>query len=198
MGKPRRKYGESKEDYIKRAALEMYSEGYHISEIAPKLNTTQFKVYNAVMVSSSRTTTEEEREEMIYLRSKGMPYRDIAAIVGRSESCVRLRVKTPAKFNSRGGHHMSDKDLNKMKEWYSEGKTITWIAKKLGVNRDNVIHRIRKSDLYEPNKSKITPLTIAEKRKIDLMKSKRMMLDEMVEETGRDHNLIIKYINRGK
>jgi hypothetical protein len=24
------------------------------------------------------------------------------------------------------------------------------------------------------------------------------MLDEMVEETGRDHNLIIKYINRGK
>lgn len=196
MGKPRKKRGESKEAYIRRAAAEMYAEGYHISEIAPKLNTTQFKIYNTLMIGSCRITTDEERAVMMELRASGKTYREIASMVGRSASCVRDRIDRPAKFNNRiGDHHLSDRDIDRMKDWYLAGKTITWIANKLGVSRASVIYRVKNAGIYEKNKSKITPLTTVEKCKIITMKSKGKHCEEIAKEIGRDVNSVLKYMS---
>lgn len=195
MGKPRKKRGESKEAYIKRASTEMYAEGYHISEIAPKLGTTQFVVYNILMSGSNRITTDDERAVMLELRASGKSYRTIAAMVGRSASCVRARIDRPAKFNNRtGDHYLSDRDINRMKDWYLNGKTITWIANKLHVSRSSVVYRIKNTGIYEPNKSKITPLTMIEKCRITTMKAKNMSDLSIAKEIGRDPNMVTKYI----
>lgn len=195
MGRLRRKYGEPKEDYINRAIFEMYSQGYHISEIATKLNMTQFAVYNTLMIGSSKITTEEEREVMLELRGNGKTYRQIAAIVGRSASCVHDRINRPAKFNNRiGDHYLSDKNLKRMKEWYQAGKTITWIAKKLGVPRSSIIYRVKNAGIYERNKSNNTPISVLEGCKITTLLIKNMDVVDIANEIGRSPAMVARYI----
>lgn len=191
--KVKKKPKEAQFDYINRAANELKNKGNHIDEIAAKLGVDQLTIYNAIVPKNSKITTEAERNYMILLREQGKSYNEIAEMIGRSKSCVRDRVASPAKFNGRHGQSISDRDLLKIIKWYRAGKTASWIAKQVGVSRHAVIYRLKKAGVYQKNGYKV-PLTALEKAKIKNMHYRKVNNFSISAEIGRDTNTVSRYI----
>ena len=194
MIKPRKKYGESEDDFIVRASKAYYSNGYHITEIASKLNCKVIDVYSAVIGGKFRPTTEEERDVMILMYNQGMNYTEIAKKMNRSRTCVMSRIKKPASCNVESGYDLSDKDIIKMKEWYKSGKTVRWIAKQFDVPERSITYRLKKSGDYKKEFSRTVPLTSKEKITIKKLYKQGKTVKEIADITGRHHNLIASHI----
>ena len=148
MIKPKRLKNESIEEYNERASKLYYNNGYHIAEIAKKLKLNNVDVYNHVVHNGYRITTESERQEMIALYNDGASYSEIARIFNRSRSCVRERIKAPAKTSGKTGTTLNDRQLKKMKDLYESGMTVEAIAEKLKVSLYTVKYRLNHIDTY--------------------------------------------------
>lgn len=141
MNKPRRKKNETEETYIKRACEEYHLHGYHIDEIAKRLNISMIEVYNHVS-KGNKITTEDERNEMIHMRSIGCSYAEISRVTGRSRSCIKARIAAPAKIGCHSKRMLTDKQLKQMKEMAHDGVYIGTIAEILGESRGSISHRL--------------------------------------------------------
>ena len=110
MVKPRKRRGETREDFIERASQEYYADGYHLTEIASKLKCDIFEVYTATIKGKYRTVTPDERDLMINMRRQGYSYSEIAKQLGRSRACVQTRIDAAPKCHVENGYDLSDKD----------------------------------------------------------------------------------------
>ena len=140
MNKPRKKKLETEDQYNERASKLYYSHGYHLNEIADRLNISMVEVYNYVC-NGHKITTESERLEMINMRNIGMSYSEIARIFGKSRSCIRERIASPAKINCKS-IMLTDKQLKKMRDMAIDGAYLSTIAEELGVGINSVRHRL--------------------------------------------------------
>ena len=123
-----------------------YSDGYHIKEIANKLDIDIIEVYNHI--TGSNFTTTEEREEMIRLYDAGVSYRDIAEKFGKSITCVKERIKSPAKIICGNDDEiLSDKQIKKMKKMAIKGYSAEDIAKEIGISENSVLYRMSHTDI---------------------------------------------------
>lgn len=187
---------ETKEQFIERATNLYYSDGYHLSEIADKLKCSKLTVYGIISKNGNKMiTTEEERELMIALRDQDFSYRAIGKILHKSHTCVRRRIMQPAKHHITESYDykLSDKQLNHLKEWYKEGKTMAWIARQLNISNKSVKYRLVKANIYDPNLS--VPLTIKEKLTIKTMRATGKTISEIAITCGRKYSTIAKYLN---
>ena len=196
MVEPRRKYRESKEDFIKRASQIYYSNGYHLTEIASKLKCDILDVYTATIKGKYRTVTSDERDLMISMYCQGYSYSKIAKELGRSRACVQTRIKTAPKCYVESGYTLSDKDLEKMKKWYDEGKTMKWIANQLKISEGSIRHRLIKAGIHEKDHSLKIPLSNKDKIIIKKMYKMGKTIKEIADNIGRHHNMISKYITK--
>lgn len=195
MIKPRKKYKESMEDFIKRASIEYYSDGYHIAEIAFKLKCDIIDIYSIITNDCKyKITTSEERDLMISMHNQGYSYSEIAKKTGRSRQCVTSRIKCPPKCYIEHGYNLTDKEIEKMKKWYLEGKTLVWIAKQLKCSSASVKRRLNKTGTYKPNYSYSVPLSNKDKIIIKKMHKNGHTINEIANEIGRHSNLISKFI----
>lgn len=141
MNKPRQRKNETEEAYIKRACEEYHLHGYHIDEIAKRLDISMIEVYNHVS-KGNKITTEDERNEMIHMKSIGCSYAEISRVTGKSRSCIKARIASPAKVGCRTKHMLTDKQLKQMKEMGHDGVYIETIAEALGESRSNISRRL--------------------------------------------------------
>lgn len=123
-----------------------YSDGYHIKEIANKLDIDIIEVYNHI--TGSNFTTTEEREEMIRLYNAGVSYKDIAEKFGKSVTCVKERIKSPTKIICGNDDEiLSDKQIKKMKKMAIKGYSAEDIAKEIGISENSVLYRMSHTDI---------------------------------------------------
>ncbi len=198
--KPTKRFNESIENYVKRASKILNKLGYSIKEISCIINANDIDVYNALQTDPNRMiTTEAERQEMLQLRSEGLSYRQIADRVNKSYGVVYNRIHSPAIYI--GDINMDDKlltkkEINSIKKWYESGKTMGWIARKIGVPDNNIKKRLVAMGIYDKDNSekKEDKLTTTERKQIvDLYESGASIL-EIVKEVGRSQNTIRKYL----
>ena len=144
--KPRKKKNETVEDYNKRVIKELYNDGYHIKEIAKKLNIDEIEVYNHA-TNGRKITTNAEREEMIKLFNQGYSYCAIAKKLNKSRSCVKTRIESKAKFNCGKYDDITYKQLKKMKTMAKNGASMEKISEEVGIKLSSVIYRLSHSDI---------------------------------------------------
>lgn len=199
MNRPRRKPGESTDDYVKRASVILHNNGYHFSEIAKKLKVDKLTVYNIlVRTQRCRITTEEERAIMIELRGRGYSYRKIAEEVGRSATCVRERINKPAKFyDGYPESVLTDKQIDQMKQWYSEGKTIKYIADQFCVHRSCILYRLKSAGLYDASR-KPSKVSTNEKYGYYKMHKKGKTNVEIAKHYGRNDSTVSRHLKQFK
>lgn len=196
MSRPRRNCGESQEDYIRRASLALYNDGYYINEIAEKLKTDTLTVYNNLVIGSKRITNEDERAVMIELRGKGLSYRKIAAEVGRSATCVRERINAPAKYrHDLSEYHLTDRQLKNLKKWYLEGKSLKWIAEKLNIGVHSVKYRLIRAGIFEKERNP-KRITTKEMYKFNTLRKKGYTIEKIAKECNRSVYSVRKYLNK--
>lgn len=195
MVKPRKRYGETAEDFIKRASQEYYSNGYHINEIAFKLKCDIIDVYTAVTSDyKCRITTPEERDLMISMYNHGYSYSKIAKELGRSRQCVTSRIASAPQCHVEHGYNLTDREIEKMKKWYLEGKTSVWIARQLKCSEASIRRRLNKIGIYKFNYGYSIPLSNKDKNIIKKMYKNGCTVGEIADKTGRQPNLIYKFI----
>lgn len=147
------------------------------------------------MVNNDYITDEKQRAKMTNLRNEGYTYNGIATKLKCSRACVRERINKAAKIHvGTGEYSISDNNLKKLKKWYLEGKTFTWISKQLGIPVRSIRWRIQKCGLYKKDYSKNIPLTPKEKRKITSMRKKGYSIGSIAVECGRHYCTISKYL----
>ena len=199
MNRPRRKAGESIDDYVKRASVILHSNGYHFSEIAKKLKVDKLTVYNILVHSPRcRITTEDERAIMIELRGRGYSYRKIAEEVGRSATCVRERINSPAKFyDGYPESVLTDQQIDQMKKWYAEGKTIKFIADQFGIHRSCILYRLKSAGLFDPSR---TPAKVSTNEKYGYYKmhKKGKTNVEIAKHYGRNDSTVSRHLKQFK
>lgn len=177
-----RKKNESVEDYNRAISKLYYGDGYHIKEIAEKLQIDEVNVYNYVS-AGHKITTNEDREEMIYLHNMGYSYRAIAEMFGKSISCVKTRIAEPAKFSCQKSEKVTDNQLELMKDMAVNGYTLEDISKVTGIKLSSVRCRLAHTDL----RKRLTYITDTEvKKMIKLFKD------------GKSYSEIAKECNRSK
>lgn len=195
MIKPRRKIGESINNYNERVSKLYYNEGYHIKEIAKKLKIDEVEVFNYVSAASYKITTQAEREEMISLRNKGYSYSEIARIVGKSRECIKERIEKPAKINCKVSKELTDKEIKKIKNMVSKGYKVEDIAKEIGISKGNVRSRLNHTDLYQPKYNRVTK---EEVNKFAELHKQGKTYEEIGKICGRGKNTVYRYLKRKK
>lgn len=200
MNTPRRKRGELFENYIKRAAKDLYNGGYLISEIARKLDSDNLTIYIALELCEKVPTSVTEASQYRTLLNQGMTYTQVAEICNRSRACVHTRSIKNAKFPD--GHKeyiLTDDNIEYLKQWYIDGKTISWIARRLNIPIASVKYRLTRARLYEKGYTEmVTEITYNEKRLINSLLKKGKSLKEIAYEIGRPYNIIKPYIDNKK
>jgi hypothetical protein len=193
MNKPRKKKNESDEAYILRASKLYFSNGYHIDEIAERLDIPLIEAYNDVC-HGHKITTEEERQEMIRLYGLGYSYNAISKIVGRSRSCVRERIKSPAKIVCTTKNRLTNKQIKQITDMIHDGAYITTIAKDLGLPRSVVSDRVRRCGLCSPKK----PIDDKEIKKFIRLHKAGYTYEAIAKKCDRCVSTVSKYINMNK
>ena len=191
MIKPRKKKSETTKEYNERASKLYYANGYHIKEIAQKLKINEIDVYNYVVVSGSRITTSEERDEMITLYNKGYSISSIAKIFSRSRTCVRERIDNPAKVNCYDANKLTDDQIAKITELASMGLSIKDISSKTGINPNTIIYRLSHTNIRRPN----TYVTKSEIRKFIQLFKKGKTHREIANICGRSRSTINRHLH---
>lgn len=150
MRKPARLKGESEAAYIKRACKLLRNEGGHsLSEIAKKMNIDRTEVFNNLH-NDIHYCTQEEIEEIHYMRSLGMSYNQIAEVVGVSKRTVAKKCQMECNlFDKVKTKDIEDKSLNKIIRLYNSGKHTTEIGIKLGMSETKVRYRLQKCGAYK-------------------------------------------------
>lgn len=144
--KTKQKRNETTEAYNKRISKMYYSSGYHIREIAEKFDIDIIEVYN--YITGSYITTNAEREEMIKLYNSGVSYKEIAEKFGKSVTCVKERIKSPAKIVCGNDEELlSDKQIKKMRNMAIKGYSAKDIANEIGVSENSILYRMSHTDL---------------------------------------------------
>lgn len=144
MGDVRKKKNESIDEFNERASKYYFSNGFHIKEIADKLGIDQIEAYNYA-TTGRKITTNEERAEMINLFNKGYSYTAIGRIFNKSRTCVRDRIKRPAKSKCKNNNEIDYKSFKKMKDMEREGASMTTISNEIGISMSSVRYRLRNS-----------------------------------------------------
>ena len=183
MQKPKIKKNESLDEYNERASKLYYENGYHVKEIAKRLDMDEIEVYNYVITKGHRITTEAERREMITLFNKGYSYTAIAKIFGKSRACIKDRIERPAKINRSGSGDLTDKQIKKIKEMAKNGAYLKTIAKELNIPVSAVRYRLSHG-IRKPHHTYVTP---AELNKMIRLYKK-----------GKNQTEIAKLCNRGR
>ena len=147
MGNVRKRKNETINEFNERATKHYYNEGYHIVEIAEKLKIDVNEVYNYIVVSRPRVTTEKERAEMIKLYNLGYTYSAIGRLLNRSRTCVRERIQSPAKCRCRRYISVSNKQIPKIKEMIKNGATIKTISESTGISENSIKCRISHTNI---------------------------------------------------
>jgi len=155
LGKPRRKKGESIESYNKRICVMYRNSGYYIDEIAKKTKLSQIEVYNAI-TTYNNITTESEREEMLAMRSAGLSLSQIANALGKSRSCVRARLKSPAKIKINSKNKLTDKQIKKLNSMVKDGCYIKTIAEELNISENTIKYRMKNSETLKRTSNRVT------------------------------------------
>lgn len=197
MNKPRRKNGESIDEYLRRACNILYSNGYHYSEIAKKLKVNKIVVYNILVKRpTNRVTTTDERNAMIKLRGQGYSYRTIANIMGRSATCVHERIKREAHlYEDYKENNLKDKDIERLKQWYIEGKTLKFIADKLEISTKSVVYRLKISGIYDPHRSP-SRVSSGEEAGYRRMRKAGKTNGEIARAYGRNPSTVSRHLNK--
>ena len=199
MNRPRRKPGESIDDYVKRASVILHNNGYHFSEISRKLHVDKLTVYNILVHSPRcRITTEDERAVMIELRGRGYSYRKIAEEVGRSATCVRERINKPARFyDGYPESVLTDIQIDQMKQWYADGWTIKAIADQFGIHRSCILYRLKAAGLFDPSR---TPKKVSTNEKYGYYKmhKKGKTAAEIAKYYGRSVETVYRHLKQFK
>lgn len=196
----KQKENESDLEFFERSVWHYDSLGYNVNEIAEILNCDIIEVYNIINVCTTNTpVSEAERAKMLELRAEGMSLRAIAKAMGRSATCVKRRLNSPAKLPmSNVTVTLNQDELDLIKKYYAKGKTFTYISKKLGekISPNQVRYRIEKMGIWEANNSELVPLTFSEKHKIKSLVRKGKSIYYISKEIGRTVQCIDKYINK--
>lgn len=141
-----KKRNETEKEYNERLSKMYYSNGYHINEIANKMEIDIIEVYN--YITGSNYTTTEEREKMISLYNSGVSYEEIAKKFSKSVTCIKDRIKSPTKLVCGNSDEMlSDKQIKKMKNMAIKGYCAKDIAEEIGISENSVIYRMSHTDL---------------------------------------------------
>ena len=81
-----------------------------------------------------------------------------------------------------------------MKKWYLEGKTSVWIARQLKCSEASIRRRLNKIGIYKFNYGYSIPLSNKDKNIIKKMYKNGCTVGEIADKTGRQPNLISKFI----
>lgn len=190
MVKPRKRKSESVEQYNERVSKLYYSEGYHIKEIADKLQIDILEVYNYVS-NGYKITTEAEREEMIHLYNQGYSYTAIGKIFNRSHSCVKDRIERPAKFNHGDKNKLTEEQLKKMKDMVNSGKNMEEIAREIGISVRSVAYRLRHTNMRKT----YTNVSKAELNKFIRLHKKGKTHKQIAELCNRSRSTISRHLS---
>lgn len=189
MVKPRKTKNESIDAYNERASKLYYNNGYHIDEIAERLNIDPVEVYNYV-VTGHKITTSAEREEMIALFNKGYSYSAIAKIFNRSRMCVRTRIERPARVNTSSSNTLTDKQLKKMRDMANDGAYIETIAKELGIPVSSVKYRLNHTNI----RNHIKYVSKDEVKQFIKLYKKGKTITEISKLTNRSRNTVSRHL----
>lgn len=195
----KRKENETDLEFFERKVWYYNAIGYNINEIADIIKCNVIDVYNIIATHNSNAVSESERAKMLELRASGMSLRAIAKATGRSASCVKRRLDSPAKLPMNNIEvTLTQDDLNLIKTYYTKGKTFTYISKKLDnkISSNQVRYRIEKMNIWRANNSELVPLTFSEKRQIKSLIKKGKNIYYISKEIGRTVQCIDKYINK--
>lgn len=196
MVKPRKRRNESNEDFTKRAIKEYYADGYHMIEIANKLKCDIRQVYNVLVSNKYKITTSEEREIMILMRNNGDSYAKIAKTLGRSRACIKARIEKAAGFHIESNTYtLTNRELDNIRKWYTDGKTMHWIATQLKISDRAVRYRLEKMGIYTRDLSLHIPLTKTEKITIKAMILTNKSISEIATSIGRHYRTVNEYLN---
>lgn len=176
--------------------LKLHKDGYHISEIVDKLKCDEILVYNTVVKKDNkRYVSDSEIHIMENLRAQGNSLREISKEVGRSKECIRIRLKNRPKLHKIKEYTISDSALKKIKKWYLEGKTISWISRELdGLPRKSIQKRLVQMEIYQYQYSNNLPLTSKEIKKIISLRKKKYNVGSIAKEIGRPTCIVSKYL----
>lgn len=195
MIKLRKRRGETVEQFIERAANEYYKNGYHLIEIADKLDCDLKTVYNAIVDKKYRSVSADERAIMISLYNQGFSYSEIAKQTGRSRQCVKTRIATDAEcYVEDNSFYLSDKEISNIRKYFLAGKTIKWISNKIKISERAVRYRLQKMGIYKANYSMTIPLTKSEKMVIKSMIRSNENIMSIALRIGRPCAIVKKYI----
>lgn len=195
MANPRKRHGETREEFIERASLKYYSDGYHISEIASKLKCDIIEVYRVITNGCARrVTTSDERDLMISMHKRGWSYSKIAKELGRSRQCVANRINSAPKCHIADGYHLSDREIEKIKKWHLEGRTLVWIGRQVKCSACSIKRRLYKAGIYKFDYTYSVPLSSKDKDTIKKMHKAGYTIGAIAGDIGRHPNLISKYI----
>lgn len=196
MVKPRKRRNETVEQFIERAASEYYKNGYHLAEIADKLDCDLKTIYNAIVDKKYRIVSADERAIMIYLYNQGFSYSDIAKQTGRSRPCVKTRIIADAEcYVENNSFYLPDKEISNIRKYFLAGKTIKWISNKIKISERAVRYRLQKMGIYKANYSVTIPLTKSEETIIKSMIKNNENIMSIALYIGRPCTIVKKYIN---
>lgn len=197
MNKPRRKPRESQESYIKRAALLLRNGGYLIPEIAIKLNTDPLTIYVSLGLNSKNPTTSQEDIYTIRsMKNAGCSNNEIMISTGKCESTIYNRYNYDPKYHDNTVYLLTDDDIEYIKQYYIDGKTISWISRFVNTPRASVISRLKLARLYEKGYTDtVTEITYNEKKEIRTLLNQGYTNKKISYIVGRPIKILLPYIN---